>query len=373
MVGLSLLVSMWTNGDALLRDWLGAVRFPDAFVSGPAGLPASAKETIDALPFVEESTAITLQRLDQRLLGMRSLVNVKTSFIAFEPRLFFEMASMEWVQGDQEEAVERLEEGGAVIVAREFHVARGLGLGDTVTLEFDDEEFAFDIVGVVSSPGLELVAQYYDIGQERAQQSISAVFGSRRDLIEKFGNDTISLLQINLDDEVDPEEAVKEMRASLRGTLLAVGTGAGVRQSIEAIGNTTMRVMSIVAVGALLIASFGVASVVIAGIDARRYEFGVLRAIGAQGSLLRRLVIGETIIIALAACVLGVALGLHGAATGQVVYELVAGLELRVVPPIVPIAFGCAAVFITALGAAWPAAARLSRKTPRELLTATRG
>ena len=373
MVGLALLVTMWTNGNALFRDWLGAVRFPDAFVSGPAGLPASAKDTIDALPFVEDSTAITLQRLEQRVLGMRSLANMKTSFIAFEPRLFFEMTTMEWVQGDQEIAIEKLEAGGSVIIAREFHVARGLGLGDTVTLEFDDEEFEFDIVGVVSSPGLELVAQYYDIGQERAQQSISAVFGSRKDLIEKFGNDTISLLQINLDDEIDPAVAVKEMRASLRGTLLAVGSGAAVRESIQAIGRTTMRVMSIVAIGALLIASFGVASVVVAGIDARRYEFGVLRAIGAQGSLLRRLVIGETIIIAMGASVLGVALGLHGAATGQVLYELLAGLRLQVIPPVLPIVFGSAAVFAMALGAAWPAAAKLSRKSPRALLTSTRG
>ncbi|MCB9837822.1 MAG: FtsX-like permease family protein [Phycisphaeraceae bacterium] len=373
MVGLSLLVSLWTNGNAMLRDWLGAVRFPDAFVSGPAGLPPDAKDRIEALPFVERTTAITLQRLDQRVLGMRSLVDVKTSFIAFEPRLFFDMVSMEWVQGNQEEAIRRLEEGGAVVVAREFNVARGLGLGDTVTLEFNGREYAFDIVGVVSSPGLELVAQYYDIGQERAQQSISAVFGSRKDLIEKFGNDAISLLQVDLDDDVDPRHAVSEMKSALRGSLLAVGSGASVRDSIQGIGRTTMRVMSIVAVGALLIASFGVASVVIAGIDARRYEFGVLRAIGAQGGLLRRLVVGETVIIALSACVLGVGLGLHGAATGQIIYELIAGLRLRVVPPMVPIALGCAAVVLTALGAAWPSAARLSRKSPRELLTATRG
>jgi len=373
MVGLALLVSMWTNGNALLRDWLGVIRFPDAFVSGPAGLPASAKETIDSLPFVERTTAVTLQSLDQRVLGMSSLVSVKTSFIAFEPRSFFEMTSMEWVEGAQEEAIRRLEEGGTVVVAREFHVARGLGLGDTVTLEFDGEEHVFEIVGVVSSPGLELVAQYYDIGQERAQQSLSAVFGSRRDLIEKFGNDSISLLQIDLDDEVDPREAVRVMKESLRGSLLTAGSGAGVRESIQSIGRTTMRVMSIVAIGALLIASFGVASVVVAGIDARRYEFGVLRAIGAQGGLLRRLVVGETIIIAMAACALGVALGLHGAATGQVVYELVAGLKLRVVPPMVPIAFGCGAVVLTALAAAWPAAAKLSKKSPRALLTATRG
>lgn len=373
MVGLSLLVTMWTNGNALLRDWLGAVRFPDAFVSGPAGLAPSAKDTIDALPFVERSTAITLQKLDQRVLGMRSLANVKTSFIAFEPELFFEMTTMEWVQGDQKAAINALERGGSVIVAREFHVARGLGLGDQVTLEFNEEEFVFDIVGVVSSPGLELVAQYYDIGQERAQQSISAVFGSRKDLIDKFGNDSISLLQVDLNEEVDPQYAVEEMRNSLRGTLLAVGSGVGVRDSIHAIGKTTMRVMSIVAIGALVIASFGVASVVIAGIDARRFEFGVLRAIGAQGSLLRRLVIGETIIIALAACVLGVALGMHGALNGQVIYEIVAGLSLKAIPPMLPIAFGCLAVLVTALGAAWPAAAKLSMKSPRALLTSTRG
>ncbi len=228
-------------------------------------------------------------------------------------------------------------------------------------------------MGVVASPGLEIVAQYYDIGQERAEQATSAVFGSRRDLINLFGNDAIHLLQLDIADGVRHKPALAEIRKMLAGTLLTVGSGQEIKDSIESIGRGSMKVMSVVAVAALLIACFGVGSVVIAGVESRQFEFGVLRAVGAPGSLLTRLVLAEVIIICLAACALGIGLGLQGAWTGQVHYRMLAGLELRLIPQWLPIGAGCLIVFALALGAAAPAALRLARRKPRELLAATRG
>ncbi len=143
MVGLSLMVSLWTNGAALLRDWLGRVKFPDAFISAPAGITPQDQARIEALPSIEGTCAITLQRLNQSVFGVRALQRVKTSFLAFEPRPFFDMVTLEWVEGEPEAALPRLEAGGAVIVAREFRTAQGLGVGDSVTLEHEGREHTF--------------------------------------------------------------------------------------------------------------------------------------------------------------------------------------------------------------------------------------
>jgi hypothetical protein len=82
------------------------------------------------LPFVEETCAITIHPVQTDAFGVSGLTTYTTSFIAFEPREFFGMTHLEFVEGDEESALERLEAGGAVIVGREFRVAQGLGVGD---------------------------------------------------------------------------------------------------------------------------------------------------------------------------------------------------------------------------------------------------
>jgi putative ABC transport system permease protein len=67
---------------------------------------------------------------------------------------------------------------------------------------------------------------------------------------------------------------------------------------------------SIIGIGALCVASLGVANMVIASVHARRYELGVLRAIGAGRWQLVRLVLAEVTLIGFIAGILGAAAGL---------------------------------------------------------------
>jgi len=90
----------------------------------------------------------------------------------------------------------------------------------------------------------------------------------------------------------------------------------------------TLLVSTLVALFAMIISSFGVANIVIAGIQARQFEFGVLRAVGAPRSLLTRLVLSEAVLIALSAGVLGTLMGLQGVLSGQRLDKLLFGLEL---------------------------------------------
>jgi putative ABC transport system permease protein len=134
-----------------------------------------------------------------------------------------------------------------------------------------------------------------------------------------------------------------------------------------------MLVVSTIAVLSMLVACMGVANLIVAGIDARRFEFGVLRAVGAERGAVLRLVLGETVLVAMAAMVLGTLMGLQAVWAGQKVDAMVLGIQLTVSPPAAAIAAGCLVTLLMALGAAGPAVVALSRQKPRELLAAVRG
>ncbi|MBL8762904.1 MAG: ABC transporter permease [Phycisphaerae bacterium] len=372
MVGLALMVIIWTNGRSVMQDWVSTLEFPDAFVHGFA-LDEAAVERIRALPFVEKTCAITLQAVETDAFGIRGLSAYKTTFIAFEPETFFSMTMLRFIEGDPERAKRRLAEGGAVLVAKEFKVARGLGVGDRLKLGSDGRSFEFEIVGVVSSPGLDIASKFFDIGDQYLDQAVNAVFGSRRDLTERFGNDTVNLVQIAFTPGVKDDAVLSDLRRAAGPGVLGAGSGRQIKEEIRAFIAGSLFVFSFVAVAAMLVACLGVANLIVASIQGRQFEFGVLRAVGAPRGLLARLIVGEALVVALAACVLGTLMGIQGAWTGQRINAALIGLSLTVRPPVGPIAAGWGIVTVITLAAALPSILSLNRKHPRELLAAMKG
>jgi ABC-type antimicrobial peptide transport system permease subunit len=373
MAGLALMVGIWTQGGAVRRDWLGNIQFPDAFVTG-LNLTPESRVVLESLPFVEATTAIAIKPVDVDMFGVQALQKYKTSFMAFEPRSFFAMSKLQWVEGDQEEATRRLEAGGAVIVAREFQVARGLGLGDTFVCKSDGVEHTFDIVGVVTSPGLEMVSKFFNVGEDFTDQALHAVFGSRKDLKEKLNSESIHLLQIDLRDDVDDAHAVKIIRERLAGAgILDVGSGRRIKGMIMGYAQGALTGLSLIGVAAMLVASLGVANLIVAGIHSRQYEFGVLRALGAGPGLVGRLVLGEAVIIALAAVIVGTVMGLQGALGGKRIDESLFGIKVGFEVPWRQLWQGWGMVLVVSLLAAGPAALMIARRRPRELLASMKG
>jgi putative ABC transport system permease protein len=377
MAGLALMVAIWTNGGAMLRDWLEKIEFPDAFVSGIA-LPEEAQRRLEELPIVERTSAVTLHPIQTDAFGVRALQQYRTFFVAFEPRSFFAMTRLVWVQGDSETALARLEQGGAVIVAREFLVAQGMGVGSTFTTTgHDGRQHQFEIVGVVASPGLEVASKFFNVGETFADQAVHAIFGTREDLRQRFFSDVeppIHLIQIQFSQAgvaLGEERALEQIRLELLPYgLLDAGSGRQIKEQITMFATGSLWVFSAIAGLVLLIACLGVANLVIAAIESRRFEMGVLRAVGAQRGLLARLILSETLLVALAAGVLGTLMGIQGSWAGQRLYSLLLGLSLELRPPPLPIAAGWLVLIVLTLLAAGPAVWRLNRRTARELLAA---
>ena len=84
--------------------------------------------------------------------------------------------------------------------------------------------------------------------------------------------------------------------------------------------------------------------------------------------MLVALVLGETIIVALASLISGSILGVQLAWMGVGLYRDFAGLRLQWVFPGASLAVGAVVVVAVALLAALPAVVRLARKPARELL-----
>ena len=377
MLGLALLVSLWTNGRAIDRDVLSGFKFPDAFAAG-LNISEKTQKKIAALPFVAKTTPITVQSFKTDAFGFKALDNTSTTFIAFDPDDFLQMANITWLEGDKQTGIDELRKGGAVLVAKEFRVARGVGVGDTLKLSLDGKSYEFKVVGVVASPGLDVVSKYFEIGEDFLDVAVNAVFGSRDDLKRLVGNSTVRLLQIDLKSDgeftnLSDAEAIKQIRKAGGFEVLDAGSGREIIKEIRKYVSASLYVFSLVAVGGMLVACFGVANLIVAGIQARQFEFGVLRAIGAQKGLIVRLVLGEALIIALGACVVGTAMGIHASWAGQVMNELTLGLQLKLRVPLDATALGWGMLTIITVGAAVPAILSVNRAKPRELLGGVRG
>lgn len=382
MTGLALMVATWTQGRAVLEDWLGRIQFPEVFVLG-TNLKPEHQARLSALPFVTDTVAISITAVECRGEDHQHLIALDgVTFIAFQPKAFFSLAKLTWIQGDVDSAAKRMERGGAVIVAREYFASTGKGVGSSITLGSAGRWEDFEIVGVVSSPGLDLVNQYFEIGNAFAQQALHSVFGTRDDLRDRLlggSEPTTQLIQVGLKPENDPQgvgdaEAETRIRQALEGAqVLDVGNGRKLKNDISAVLRRSMFIVSVIAVMSMLVACLGVANLIVAGIDARRFEFGVLRAVGARRGAVLRLVLAEAVLVSLAAMILGTLMGLQAVWAGQRVDAMLLGIELSVRPPAAAILAGCLVTLGMALGAAAPAVAALSRRKPRELLAAVRG
>ncbi len=157
---------------------------------------------------------------------------------------------------------------------------------------------------------------------------------------ERFAQTTRALL-----DEFDGETqlfTVEQVRASLREQ-----------------ANQFIWAMSVLPLVVLAIASLGLVNLILASVRARRWEMGVLRAIGFTRGTLLRLVFAESLLIGCAACVLSISGGLiagwcgTGAAAGM---SFFGGMQPELTVPWLAVGGGALVLLLfTGLAASLPA------------------
>ena len=376
MVGLAILTSTWSNGEALLDTVLERVRFADGFVFKTTGLSEDEQERLGRLPGVVASSPVGYLPLrvgSDAQLGIQGFGPRNVVCVGFEVESFLELNRLDWIRGTPEEAVPRLLEGDAILVAEQFLTARELDVGDSVMLGPPGREVRFEIVGVVGAAGLDIATQFFGIKSLYMEHAASCVFMDFKAVERHFNTREAYILQVVLSEDMD-EEGEKSMAEAANRTVPGslFSSGRAIKRLIGEAGQTILGISSSVALAALLLACFAVGNVVAAGINARRFEFGVLRAIGSSRGLAGRIVLTEVLTMVATASIIGAGMGLHLAWMGVTIYHDLAGLKLALVLPLLPMALGILIMAVLTVSAALPALIALVRRPTRELLAAGR-
>ena len=392
MVGLSVLVSMQIGGHTLLGGWKLPDRFPDLFV-GTSGLSPEQEKILATtqgftrlMPITIASTAFGGNpfAIATSMSGGSSLVPESTMFIGLDPGKVFDhdgklgMMELDFREGTQQQAYERLKEGGWVLVTQEYRELTHAKIGDVIKLGGRTvagitlrEPTPFRIAGVVWSPGIDVMVGMYDMGDQFEERTISTVFGSVADSEKYFGAKAyVWAAEIDAAEQRDP--LIKRIRAGLGEEGLQVADVREIKKKIEDGFFRLLNMMSSVAYAAMAVASLGVTNTIMAGIRTRRWQFGILRSIGVTRGQLLRLVLAEALVLGLISCVLGLGAGFEMGFDANALTGVTAGYRPSLVIPWIVVMIGVGAVLVVSLCASlWPAI-QVARSTPLTLLQAGR-
>lgn len=174
-----------------------------------------------------------------------------------------------------------------------------------------------------------------------------------------------------------PGTTVDQLRERIEGTLPAtavtyVGDARGLAERPQAMlsGDVLITLAAVFGAMAIMVALFGAASMLALSVRQRHRELALIRAVGATPRQLRRLVLGETLLLAALACLIAVVVGrwlgvlvLHGLGAAGMVAEGIT-FHLGWIPALV--AIGCTVV--AALGGALVAGRRAGAIRPTQAL-----
>ena len=393
MVGLAALIAMQTQGHTLIGGWKLPDKFPDLFIWSPDPISWNDQKTLSNIPGIEPGTlmpvVVTTPAGDSTTsLALSAAMagnNVGVMFFAVDPPQAARMIELEFRNSDgqpyppdqqpivQARVLDEMKKGRRIIVTDEFRQAKHLKIGDTMQLQTAQNGVqSYTICGIVWSPGADVVISMFDLGRMLDQQTAGSVFGSLDDAKRDFGSGGARLFAADLQPGLDKTDLLKQVQKALGDRGLSAGDVRHIKYNIETTFYRLLELVSAVAISAMAVAALGVANTVMASVRSRRWQFGVLRAVGLSRTELLRLVLAEAIMLGVVGVVLGLGAGLELSVDARKLTGTVLGYSPPLVLPWLPITLGCLAVMTVSISASlWPAL-NVARAEPLELLQAGR-
>lgn len=421
-IGLSLFIAIQVWGHTMLETFVPGSWAPDAMVIfSPEGMTREQAEAIadspgfeakQCAPFVVEQPRLLEDLTDSAerasIVRQDNVIMVgidPTCAFAASPPLF----ECEWVRGSPEEAVAAMKSGRGCVVPEHFLSETGLGLGDrfaVVPPEKPNEPVQYEVAGSIRLSGWHWQTKPTGM-RVRTHRAAALVFAGYDSVATDFDLTAIHHIWLNYDPaDADPASlgtAARDHYAALLGTpvnfveparrrsgppdprndeaehgpeksdvpSVRVVTADEVRHTVRTMAGRWLWMMSILPLVAVLIACMGLLNVIVASIRVRRWDMGVLRAIGFTRGTLMRLVVAEGMLVGLVACLLSFVFGFTGGWCGTAAasyFSFFGGLKPVLVVPFGAIIAGwMILVLFTALVAVWPAAS-IGRTQPLTLL-----
>lgn len=304
------------------------------------------------------------------------------------------LLAIDFVAGDRATAIEKLKTGRYCIVPDHFLRETGLGLEDTfAVLPPHDPEHPVEyrIAAAVSLPGWHWLSKGSGL-RLNAVRSAAMVFADRRVVQADFALGGPSFLWFNVKagtdmdalrqqiaDAIQPAGLPPSRNAAQAGPRgrggVRLSLTADVRRGVRGAADRTIGQMSQLPLITLAIASLGVVNAILGSVRTRRWEMGVLTAVGYSRSSLLRLIVAEGVMLGIVACLLSLGFGIMAGWCGSEVSQYVSffgGLKPSLIIPWSKLSWGLAgAIGLCLIASLWPAI-RIGRTDTLELLQAGR-
>lgn len=395
-IGLGLFIATVTWGYSMLQPFVPGDWVPDvllAFQSG--GLPDSELENIRQIKGVCRHQCLPLA-VDQPTLanditGSEQRISVTRQdnviMIGLDPQAAFggknPLLQPKFIQVSAEKAIEKLKQGRYCIVPDHFLKSTGLKIGDSFKMippEIPNKPVEYAIAGVVALPGWHWMTKFSGL-RMRSGRSAAMIFADFQTVRRDFKIGRINFIWMNIEKDANAEDignAVQKIAdrnlgerrpvnaqgmwpigASMFGQSLRMSTRDDVRMRIGSRADGMIWGMCQLPLITLFIASLAVVNTVMASIRARRWEMGVLKAIGTSRFSLVRMILAEAILIGIVACLVSIGFGIMAGWCGTGISQYVSffgGLDTPLVVPWTKIAFGeGVALLLCFIAALWPA------------------
>jgi len=364
MLGLSILISMQTVGHSMLMGWRLPTKFPDIFIWTTNQLLSDKQwDQLDKIEGIRDGEIMPmvigtpgLPKGFFSLIGSALLPDA-TMFVGVDPDKALDMMKLEFRAGSNEaDARAALKKGGYLIVTEEFHVLKGLNVGDKLTLMSEKGPKDFIICGIVWSPGIDVMVSMFDLRGTIEQRTAMTVFGSLADVKKEFVWDEAFLFAANLQIGLDKEVLLKKVRQQVGEKGWKAGDVRKIKYDIEEGFRKLLNLLSIVAFSAMAVAAMGVTNTVMASVRSRQWQFGILRSIGVTRGQLMRLVIAEALLLGVIGTAMGVAAGFLLANNELGMSRAIIGYVPGMMPAWGAIGLGMGITLVIALLASiWPA------------------
>lgn len=402
-VGLGLFVAIQVWGQSMVQTFIPGPWAPDAtVVVGPQAMTLEQARAVAQFPGVDPARCQPLvaeqPRLREDLTGSAEHSSVTRQnaviVVGIDPVGAFggdhPLIGGEWIAGSSAEAMQLMKDGRGCVVPDHFLRDTGLKIGDrfaTLPPEDPTRTVEYVVAGAIRFDGWHWLTKMSGL-RTRTHRAGALVIADYATVAADFhlpGPKHVWLR--TLDGKVDGDALTAAARvhyATVVGKSLAnaddedenapsarvldtVEVGVAIRRA----ASYWLWLMSILPLIAMGISTIGVLNIVLAAVQARRWELGVLRAIGFTRGTLVRMVIAEGLVMGVVACVLGCAFGIiagwSGTSTASVV-SWFGGLQPVLVVPLAALAFGCVVLLVfAALAAVWPAL-KVGRTSPLMLL-----
>jgi putative ABC transport system permease protein len=378
-LGLGLYMAMQTWGYSMLGPFSPGDWAPDAVVIAPGGVPDSAIAAIRNVPGIVSTKcaplAVAQTKFAEDLTGFKERASATRQdscvMIGVDPEIAFggdkPLFNFEFASGSRKEALEKLKQGRYCLVPDHFQRESGLGVGDkfkVIPPGRPDETVEYEIAGVVSMPGWHWLTKTGFRRGRAAGLMFSPIEDVRKDF--ETGPTTLFWTDLELGVSVDnvkgeiqkiaaaqkPEPSPSASRprrfegpgaagfggagfGSARGGVNII-TANSVREQIRGRADGIIWALSQLPLVTLLVTAIGIVNTVMSSIRARRWDMGVLRALGLTRFALFRLVVAESLLVGVVACVLSFGFGTMAGYCGTGVTRYVNIRGGMITPLIIP-------------------------------------